>query len=250
MQLKIVSQLNVTTNITVMAVNYNVSIASVPKLNLIYSVTTNLKKSHLFIDNSKYKLYQRTENNYSMVNKTMYRGKHWKYFQDWFVENNINEFIINYGIHEDDINTNDIAFYLCFEGWDISYSDIIYQRNLNDCQYMLEKYIDDLRNHLKHNFVSMDLLRFRLNKIPGDDKYSYFISQNQLHTDYFDLMISNTNYKFSENLPTTVNSLPYNVLITLLYGYIKCYTMNHLPMFVELICNYIIGMLYIMQVQG
>lgn len=156
--------------------NVNYVVCYMANINMLYSVESiNPMRSHLFIiskDNTKYKVFKRQlsydkQEYSSLVDETMYFGKYWSYFINWFFENNIKYLVFqqnpSFNIQ---FKWTKIAHSLCYQGWNNDSETTIFNNNISDCEYMLDQYWVTLKNYLMTDFIYSKIRKYEQKLLP------------------------------------------------------------------------------------
>lgn len=220
----------------------NITIAKIPRLNIKYSVNTNLTCAYLSIPGQNDKKKQikifKRESSYdkqeyfSLLHHAMFLGMYWDDVLQWMTQINIGRYfqddkegiqMTSYG----DIVFNMNAYEQCYQGWG-DYSKLqMYRNNEVDINLMIKYFLAQFEIHLADDRIQAFIYKYKLSSLTCDDalKYSLFISKNQLHSDCFDLFANDdSSSKFwIKNSIISTETLSYDLFLLLIHGYTRKY---------------------------
>ena len=170
----------------------------------------NIKSANLFIEpfqnESKYKIFKRElaydqQDYLSLIDDTMFRGRHWDVLLRWYLNNDIENYMNTNEAEYGEIIYYEYASSICYQGLGNCYCpDTFKDNNEKDVEMMIKDYFKALKQHFDIDWIAVNILKFKLECAEGDlsSKYSFFITQNTFYSDCYDLFVKRGKISFCD----------------------------------------------------
>ena len=219
----------------------NIGIARISNLNMLYSLQSDQRCGYLSIpsvdNNSHHEIFKRESSHdqqeyFSLIHQTMFLGPDWRHVVKWYFDNNIDQYTTNEEegsqMRYDDIVFHTSAYEICYQGISCDYlPSEIHLNNQKDVYLMIKQFLVAFKEHLSEPRINAYMYQYRLSLLPDIAetlKYSLFIEANPVYSDCFDFFVNNNQLdNLVESKPITSDSLSFDLLNILIYGFCRGY---------------------------